>query len=137
MTLHNLDFNRALTNEESLQKVWAKIRDWKDDPRIPLPRSDSFALDEQIRDSCMDLLREEYGITTIKKSDYDRIGENAYFLVYSSQVNHESDIDLDATYECFCDTQINEEMIEIENNPKKCEESVVLHTHHQDIGRGR
>lgn len=64
--------------------------------------------------SVLNLLEEKYGFTEIRESDFVQIANNADFLVKSSQIVSTEDINLDAAYECLNDTQVADELPEIE-----------------------
>lgn len=83
-----------------------------EEPMLKVVVRDSDLLTMQMINACMKLLLEKYGITKIRKSDYLKIGDNAFFLTHSNQVTREEDINLDAAYECFNDTLVSSEMVE-------------------------
>lgn len=68
----------------------------------------------ELTHAVLNLLEERYGYTEIREKDFIKIMSNAEFLIKSNQVLSTEDINLDAAYECLTDTQVADELPDIE-----------------------
>ena len=73
----------------------------------------------ELAHAVLNLLEERYGYTEIREADFIKIMSNADFLVKSNQVLSAEDIDLDAAYECLNDTQVADELLDIEPDQRQ------------------